>query len=285
MPLSLGPFKVYAVIYGLSLLAHIILAQRWCQRMTLPRRVGFVLSMCYMVGMAVGARLLYDVLNHQFNPANYLRPGYYFSDGLWGGPLAYLMLAAGFAWWMGGREWCIKMHPAPGAGGRRQAAYDPSASLLGKGGGILDVMVLALPIPMAIAKVACLFNGCCFGTPCDWPWCVVYPYLAEPPAGIARHPTQIYEIAALMFIYVVLFTLERRRWHGLLSLWFVFFYGLARPITEFFRVPGERRPTIGFLSTSQAICLAGAAVALIALYALRPPRRAFEPPVIRPAFA
>jgi prolipoprotein diacylglyceryltransferase len=152
------------------------------------------------------------------------------------------------------------------------------------GGGVrdlLDLMVLSLPMPMVLAKVACLFNGCCFGEPCNWSWCIVFPYGAEAPAGIARHPTQAYEIIVLLFIWFVLVTLDRRRWTGLLTLWFGFLYGLGRPLTEFFRVPSERRPSVGFLSTSQAICLAGAVVAVIALWMYRPPRRTFKAPSIK----
>ena len=85
----------------------------------------------------------------------------------------------------------------------------------------------------------------------------------------------------LLFIWFVLVTLDRRRWTGLLTLWFGFLYGLGRPLTEFFRVPNERRPSVGFLTTSQAVCLAGAVVCVIALWAYRPPRRRFEPPVVR----
>jgi phosphatidylglycerol---prolipoprotein diacylglyceryl transferase len=265
---SLGPVKIYLLVYALSLVAHGLLAQRWCSKLALGRWIGLGLSACYVLGMGVGARVLYDIANGQFHPANYLRPGYYFTDGLWGGPLAYLMLAAAMAWAYAARVQakCIKLNPTNSAG--------PA----------LDVMVLSLPIPMAIAKLACLFNGCCFGTPCNWPWCVTYPCHVEPPAGIARHPTQIYEIVGLLFIYIVLVTLERRRWHGLLALWFMFLYGLARPVTEFFRMPGEGLRLAGIFSASQAICLAGASAALLALLFLRPPRRAFERPTIQLAF-
>jgi prolipoprotein diacylglyceryltransferase len=69
-------------------------------------------------------------------------------------------------------------------------------------------------------------------------------------------------------------------WRGLLIFWFGFLYGLGRPLTEYFRVPNERRPSFGFLTASQAVCLAGALVCVIALWIYRPPRRRFEPPVV-----
>jgi phosphatidylglycerol:prolipoprotein diacylglycerol transferase len=248
---AIGSLKLYAIIYGLSMLSHIYFAQRWCRKLALSRRTGLWLSAFYLFGMAVGARILYDLVQRQFHLYNYLRPGYYFTDGLWGGPLAYLMLASTFIL-VRGTRWRAS----------------------------LDLMVLSLPIPMVLAKVACLFNGCCFGTPCNWPWCITFPYGAEAPAGIARHPTQAYEIVVLLFIWFLLVTLDRRRWSGLLTLWFVFLYGLGRPLTEFLRVPNERRPSVGFLSTSQAVCLTGAVVAVLALWKLRPPRRPFIAPAV-----
>lgn len=249
---KIGPLKLYIIVYALSMFAHVWAAQIWCRRMALPRRSGVWLSVFYLLGMAVGARILYDLLQHQFSLSNYLRPGYYFTDGLWGGPLAYLMLAVPFVL-IRGTQW--RDH--------------------------LDLTVLALPLPLMLAKAACLINGCCFGEPCNWPWCIEFPYGAEAPAGIARHPVQAYEIILNLFIWIVLVTLDRRRWRGLLIFWFGFLYGLGRPLTEYFRVPNERRPSFGFLTASQAVCLAGALVCVIALWIYRPPRRRFEPPVVR----
>lgn len=272
MPLSIGPVKVYALIYGASVLAYLILIRRGCRRLALPGRLAIGFCACYVLGMAVGARVLYDVVNHRFDAANYLRPGYYFSDGLWGGPLAYFVIAIAFA-----VTWSRRKASA-------SIPADQRTSFIAELGSVCDPMVLALPIPLAIIKLACLVNGCCFGSPCDWPWGIVYPYRAVPPAGIARHPTQLYEVAAFVFIHFVLITLERRRWNGLLILWFVLLYGLARPVTEFFRMPSQR-PIIGVLTATQGLCLLGALFALASLWLMRPPRRAFEPPLVRPSFA
>ncbi len=246
---TIGPIKLYTLVYVLSMLAHYPAAQYWCRRMALPRRVGVWLSVLYVFGMAVGARMLYDLVQQRFDYRNYLRPGYYFEYGLWGGPLAYLVLAAQFA---------LIHH-------RRRDVF--------------DLIVLALPLPLVLAKVACLFNGCCYGLPCDWPWCVAFPVGAVTPPGIARHATQAYEILVLLIIWLVLVRLDRRRWGGLLTLWFVFLYGLGRPLTEVFRAPDAMRPSAGMITTSQLVCLAGAIAAAAALLALRPRRSPGEPSV------
>lgn len=257
------------MIYSLAALAHFVLALRWSGRVGSSRQLAVGLTVCFLLGMGLGARILHDLLHGQFNPANYLRPGYFFSDGLWGGPLAYLGLAVAMVV-------VLPLIVAPLLRIQNLTNWRAAA---------LDLMVLALPIPMAIAKVACMVNGCCFGSPCNWPWGIVFPYRATPPAGIPRHPTQLYEAGALVFIYLVLVTLERRRWHGLLTLWFVFLYGLARPVTEFFRLPTDRPAFLGALTLSQTICLAGSVISLAGLWVIRPPRRAFEPPMVRTAYA
>lgn len=235
---NLGPLKVYTVVYILGAISFLPVAWYWCRRMALPRRLGTYLFIFYIFGMAVGARILYDLLQHRFDFANYLRLSYYFEYGLWGGPLAYLTIAACFAI-------------------RHRRRRD-----------VLDLMVLALPLPMILAKLACLLNGCCYGLPCDWPWCVAFPPGADAPTGVARHATQAYEIIVLVVTWVVLVRLDRARWGGQLPLWFVLLYGIGRPLTEVFRAPDELRPSAGSITTSQFVCLFAAFAAGIALLLL-----------------
>jgi len=130
---------------------------------------------------------------------------------------------------------------------------------------LLDLVALTLPIPMILAKIACLMNGCCYGAPCDLPWALSFPEGAKAPTGIPRHPTQLYEIAVLIIIAVVFQRLDRVRWRGTLVLWFVMLYGLGRPLTEWFREAPERVPTIGPITASQAVCMVAAVISALAL--------------------
>ncbi len=232
--------KTYSFLYCLSLLAHVALAIAFCRQMGLSRRAGMWIGMCYIFGMAVGARILYDLLHGQFAAGNYLNLRYYFGDGLWGGPLAYLAVAT------------------------------TGILLLGRDKrGLMDVMVLALPAPMILAKTACFFNGCCFGAATKMPWGVAFPEGAEAPAGVSRHPTQLYEILVLAAIVLALQMLDRDRWRGRLVFWFVGLYGLGRPVTEFFRAPEECIPRVGRLSDSQVACLVAAVASGVVLLVVR----------------
>jgi phosphatidylglycerol:prolipoprotein diacylglycerol transferase len=190
--------------------------------------------------MVVGARILYDILHGRLAWRNYVDIDYYFGKGLWGGPLAYLGLAT-----VG-----ILLF------GRNKRS-------------LLDVMVLALPVPMILAKLACFYNGCCYGTESTLPWAVAFPEGAEAPADVFRHPTQLYEMVVLVVILLTFQIVDRDRWRGGLVFWFVGLYGLGRPLTEFFRASEERVPRVGSLTDSQVVCLGAAAVAVLALLVWR----------------
>ena len=237
---TIGPLRTYIPLYVLSMAAHFIVSFWLCRRYGLRKRVAVFLGSAYLLGMTLGARILYDVLNHRFDWRNYLDIKYHFSEGLWGGPLAFLALTVPLA--------------IVFATDRRR---------------MLDVIALSLPIPMIIAKVACFLNGCCYGALTHLPWGLVYAEAAEAPADGGRHPTQFYEILVLIVILIVFAALDRRRWKGTLLAWFVLFYGIGRPLTEMFRDAAERTPWIGPFTSSQVTCLAAAVLSGAILLAWR----------------
>jgi phosphatidylglycerol:prolipoprotein diacylglycerol transferase len=239
-PETLG-IRTYSIVYGLSILAHVLIALGYCWRRKIPLRVGGLLGFAYAFGMIVGAKILYDLLEKHFAGLDYFRVQYYLEGGLWGGPLAYLAIAVAGVFLLSRdrRTW-------------------------------LDLVVLTLPIPMILAKVACFCNGCCYGAESSLPWAIAFPEGAKAPAGVARHPTQLYEILVLLTILIVLGALDRQRWRGTLLLWFVAIYGVGRPLTELFRgdagtTRSQGLPTVGPFTASQITCLAAATVAVVGL--------------------
>jgi len=167
------------VFYVLGMAVHMWLAIRLCRQRGVTAKAGVALGLAYFWGMCVGARILYDILNHRLDWHNYLDLGFYFSDGAWGGPLAYLAVATV---------------------GVLLLARDRRM--------MLDVTVLALPWPMIVAKVACFVNGCCYGAESSMPWAMSLADGAKGPPGIPRHSTPLYEIIVLLVIVVVFATLE-----------------------------------------------------------------------------
>jgi phosphatidylglycerol:prolipoprotein diacylglycerol transferase len=44
----------------------------------------------------------------------------------------------------------------------------------------LDILAIGLMAALAVGRIGCFFNGCCFGKPTDLPWAVRFPYGSDP---------------------------------------------------------------------------------------------------------
>ena len=92
---------------------------------------------------------------------------------------------------------------------------------------MLDVIAPAIAFGIAIGRLGCFLNGCCWGDTCDLPWAVSFPQDSPPwNAELARglippdavrslrlHPTQLYSTVDGLVILMLLnayFPLRRR---------------------------------------------------------------------------
>lgn len=232
----IGPIPTYGIFYFSGIVLYFLVARRLARRAGLKRRVWIVLGICYLLGMTVGAKILHDLRYSDLDFAALLTVQRWTRGGLWGGMLAYFVLAVPLALLLTKR---------------RRAA--------------LDLVALSLPIPWIMAKVGCLLNGCCYGKPCSLPWAISFPEGARgAPAGVPLHPTQVYEIGIMLILLLVFAMLRSDRWRGTKLLWFLVVYGFGRATTDFLR--GEANPTFfGPLTLTQLLCAATAVVALVAL--------------------
>jgi len=98
-----------------------------------------------------------------------------------------------------------------------------------------DTIALYLPIGIAITRVGCFLNGCCFGKPTDCPIGVRFPPSSVAGSeflGMKIHPTQLYSVAAALIIFVVLKAARRARpkegtlFWGFLALYSGFRFGV-----------------------------------------------------------
>ncbi len=237
----IGPVPIYGVLYGISILSYFLIACLIARCLGLRRRVWIVAGICYMEGMTVGAKVLYDLQQGQFDFSLLLNIRHYMEGGLWGGLLAYFVLAVPLVL-------LLAKH--------RRAA--------------LDLVALSIPVPWIFVKLGCLFNGCCYGQKCSMLWAITFPEgAAGAPAGIPLHPTQIYEILVVLCILVVFKVLKYERWRGTMLLWFLILYGLGRAATEIFRGDFDHHLYVGPLTLSQLICLVAAGVSIILLFLWR----------------
>ncbi|MBQ7502909.1 prolipoprotein diacylglyceryl transferase [bacterium] len=124
----------------------------------------------------------------------------------------------------------------------------------------LDLYAAPLLLGMALGRLGCLMEGCCYGKKCadTFFFGIVYPAAAQLGA-FHRHPVQIYELLLdLILMGVCLWFLKRQKFQGQ-TFWALFAgYGLIRFTTEFFR---ESR-MLSVFSLAQWVCLLIFAVGL-----------------------
>lgn len=234
----IGPIPTYSILYILSILSHFLICYFIAKRLGLRHRVWIVVGICYMEGMTVGAKILYDIQSSQFDPRALLSIRHYTQGGLWGGMLAYFILAVPLVLIL--------------AKNRRSA---------------LDLIALSIPVPWILTKIGCLCNGCCYGKESSLPWATTFPEGARgAPPGVPLHPTQIYEILVVLCVLVVLKKLNYDRWRGTMLLWFLALYGIGRAATEFFRGDSDHYLLVGPFTLSQLICLIAAGASIILLF-------------------
>lgn len=232
-PQAVGP------LYYAGIGVYAVLAALIGQRLRLRPHVPIAISVCYLVGMTACAKALFDLRAGHLAASALVSPDHYARGGMWLGPVAYLLLAAGVV---------------PLVTRERKRA--------------LDLIALATPLPLAVGKLVCLCAGCCHGKPCGLPWAITFPAgKCIAPAGVPLHPSQLYDVAVLLCAAAVLFRVNRPFWQGTLLAWLVGLVGVGKLLTEFSRWQEAGTPTAGGLSLVQWF-YAGAAFVAAALLAV-----------------
>lgn len=145
-------------------------------------------------------------------------------------------------------------------------------------GRLADGLAPTVGIGVAIARLGCFAQGCCFGRVCTLPWCVSFPasgfvfkYHAQEglvaqgaSQSAALHPLQLYFAAGgLLLTAVAVWLLPRRRYDGQVAWVVLVLYGLSAAVLEFFRADAWPRAYWGPLPqlewTALAITVLGCA--------------------------
>jgi phosphatidylglycerol:prolipoprotein diacylglycerol transferase len=112
-----------------------------------------------------------------------------------------------------------------------------------------DALGAAAPLGLVVMRVGCFLNGCCYGRPTGKFWGVIFSGPCAVPEnlrGVPLHPTQLYESAGGLLIFLAVDRLNRRR--SGLGLWTALgLYGALRFGVDFLRAgdPGVYEP-LGF---------------------------------------
>jgi len=102
-----------------------------------------------------------------------------------------------------------------------------------------DVMMPSLALGIAIGRIGCLLNGCCFGLPTDLPWGIQFPKTCLAGAEFPNkhiHPTQLYEsLYSIIIMLILIWRTQRSRFEGELFFIFLGLYGIFRFFNEMLR--------------------------------------------------
>lgn len=197
--------------------------------------------------------------------------------------------AASIVWWavigglIGAKLWYVALTGEPDALFRR-GGFVWYGGLIGGSGGVIfagwlrkvpwrftaDLVAAPLALGYALGRVGCFLVNDDYGIPTSLPWGMKFPAGLPPttvselqhlhvhfPPGtnpttvVAVHPTEIYETAAMLFVF---WWLWRRRTHahglGWLFGWYLVCSGTERFLIEFLRAKDDR--VLGPFTLAQA---------------------------------
>lgn len=205
---KIGEFTIY--YYGLMMVVAylVVIALMWFTR----KYEGFDMNLALdctiysIIGGVIGARLVYVVLNL----GQYLKS-----------PLHIINVREGGLSWHGALLGAFV--------GLVILSRTKGASL----GKLTDFTAVHGTIALAIGRIGCFLNGCCYGKVCELPWAVEFK-----GAGLhgTRHPTQLYECFLMLILFaILLWWWRRKRFDGELTMAMFAGYGVIRFIVEFFR--------------------------------------------------
>jgi phosphatidylglycerol:prolipoprotein diacylglycerol transferase len=152
-----------------------------------------------------------------------------------------------------------------------------------------DLAAPWIAMGLALTRMGCFLNGCCFGQPSNLPWAVHFPSNkaleeAQEKAGqialgaqsLPVHPTQLYlaGLNLLTFLALYFWFRPRKRFDGEVFAWLLIGKGVFRSLVEVWRAD-ERGVLFGWLSTSQMLSLP---LVALGIWMLVRHRRAQEAP-------
>lgn len=135
-----------------------------------------------------------------------------------------------------------------------------------------DLFAVALPLTLAIGRIGCFLNGCCFGKETKSCIGVSFPKRWYPPAYVSQLdrglinisaeksfpviPTQLISSFLLFIIFIIIFLLRKRKiYDGFLFHLFIGLYGLKRFTIDFFRHYEGIALVLKYLTLSQTLSL------------------------------
>jgi phosphatidylglycerol:prolipoprotein diacylglycerol transferase len=236
--IKLGPLGIhwYGLMYVVAFVLFLWLAKlrtrqpQWAQAGWTARDVEDLLFWG-VIGVIIGGRLGYVL---------FYKPGYYATQ-----PLEALMV------WKGGMSFHGGLLGVIGA--VALYAWRQGRQFLA----VTDLVAPCVPTGLAAGRVGNFINGELWGRAADpsLPWAMVFP---QSGSSIARHPSQLYQVAleGLLLFVLLWWYAKKPRGIGQVSGAFLVGYGVLRFVAEFFREPDRFLGTLALgMSMGQWLCV------------------------------
>ncbi|MCX7927213.1 MAG: prolipoprotein diacylglyceryl transferase [Candidatus Omnitrophica bacterium] len=254
--LKFGWFTIYSygAMLALAFLVGTILVLLRSRRYKIEPNIVFDLTFVIIISSLLGARLLFVVLDWSYYVQN---------------PLQIFML------WQGGLVFYGGLFSAIVASNifikQKKLAF----------GNVADLFAPSLSLGVAIGRIGCFLNGCCWGK-ISYRFGICFP-AKDNPGAFVQHlseglissqaqwslpvlPTQLYESVACLVIFFILILLEKHKsFDGFLFWLFVCLYSFVRFFIEGLRYY-EPNFLIGNFTISQLISVVFFVVSIFVLY-------------------
>ncbi len=121
----------------------------------------------------------------------------------------------------------------------------------------MDAFAPGISLGQSIGRLGCFAAGCCWGKECYLPWGVYFRSDAAAPVPLGKplHPVQLYESAANLVIFAILYRrFNRAHPPGQVIGLYLVLYSAVRFVIEFFRE--HEQALVGPFSITQWIAIA-----------------------------
>ncbi len=126
----------------------------------------------------------------------------------------------------------------------------------------LDLVAIFLPFRMIFTRLACFFNGCCWGIPWEYG---PYNYHYDHPGN--QVPVQAIESGFVLIIFLFLLWYRKRARPGTMFPMYLFLYSGLRFFNEFFTAADP--DIIGPFNMYHILCAIGVVVGLVTFFVMR----------------
>ena len=153
------PIRGYGVLMLLGVVAGVGLSVYRARQMAVDPEIIFSLAFVLFVTAIVGARFFYVVQywERDFQADRWQETLGNVLNVTQGGLVVYGSLIGGLL----GGAWYLHRHRLPVFA-------------------IADMIAPSLLVGLAIGRIGCLMNGCCFGDVCERPWAITFPFHSPP---------------------------------------------------------------------------------------------------------